>query len=114
MKVTIGKLSAWFAIVGTICIFMFIPWLIFKSITENSAYDYLLFFSILIGLLFAIIHHILAFFVKCPKCSKLLTVRGFNKIKPDTHDGGLEVAFLWFTNKVYCMHCGEKIETNGI
>jgi len=114
MKVSIGKLSAWFAIVGSICIFTIIPWLVYKLITENSAYDYLFFFSLVIGLLFSTIHYLLAFFVKCPKCGELLTVRGFKKIKPDTHDSGLEVAILWFTNKVHCMHCGQKLDKNGI
>ncbi|MFT7683001.1 MAG: hypothetical protein ACI935_002487 [Moritella dasanensis] len=44
----------------------------------------------------------------------MLTARGFKKIKLDTHDSGLEVALLWFTNKVHCMHCGEKLDKNGI
>ena len=114
MKVSVGKLSAWFAIIGTIGIFSFIPWLIYKSITNNSSYDYLLFFSIVVGLLFTVIHYILALFVKCPKCGNLLMIKGFKKTKSDIHDNGLEVAFLWFTNKVHCMHCGIKLDDNGI
>ncbi|KMT63731.1 hypothetical protein XM47_18085 [Catenovulum maritimum] len=114
MKISVGKLSAWFAIIGTIGIFSFIPWLIYKLITNNSSYDYLLFFSIVVGLLFTVIHYILSLFVKCPKCGNLLMIKGFKKTKSDIHDNGLEVAFLWFTNKVHCMHCGIKLDNNGI
>lgn len=114
MKVSIGNLSAWFIIIGTLCFSMFIPWLVYKSITNNSEYDYLLLFSILVGTLLSIAHYILAFFVKCPECGKLLTIRGFKEVKRNTHDSGLEVAFLWFTNKVYCMHCGKKVDKSAI
>lgn len=113
MRISIGNLSAWFVIVGGVCNFMFIPWLIYKYITDDSTYDYLLIFSILIGVLFIFIHNILAFFVKCPTCSKLLTVRGLKKIKPNTHDSGLEVALLWFSNNVHCMHCGVKLDKSA-
>lgn len=114
MKISLGKLSAWFAIVGASGIFMWVPWLIYKSITDDSSYDFLMFFSMMVGVLLSIVHHFLAFFVKCPNCGKSLMVRGFKKIKPETHDSGLEVAFLWFTDKVHCMHCGVKVDKCGI
>ena len=114
MRISIGNLSAWFVIIGAIFNFMFIPWLIYKYITEDSSYDYLLIFSFAVAVIFYIIHNVLSFFVRCPKCDRLLTVRGFKKIQPNTHDSGLEVAFLWFTNKVHCMHCGKKVDTKGI
>lgn len=114
MKVSVAKLSAWFLIIGALCNFALIPWFIYKSITNDASYDYLLIFSYGIAIIFFGIHCILAFFVKCPHCGKLLMVRGFKSPQAGTHDSGMEVGFFWFTNKVSCMHCGSKIDTKSI
>lgn len=52
MKVSVAKLSAWFLIIGALCNFALIPWFIYKSITNDASYDYLLIFSYGIAIIF--------------------------------------------------------------
>ncbi len=117
-KVTIGKINAlsiyltWFLLVLGMLI-QFLSLYISNSIWPFS------FTPILIFLFPGAVHAVLAFFVRCPHCSKCLTVEGFKKPHPKSRmvyiiNGWGAVALQWFSGNVVCIHCGKEVNTNAL
>jgi len=68
-------------------------------------------------LLFAVIHFILSFFVRCPSCNKCLTAQGFSTPSNDPSgrpNSWSYVAIRWFFGNVYCIHCNAKVDINAL
>ena len=75
--------------------------------------------SLLILVLLAIIHAILAYFVRCPHCNKCLTVQGFAKPHQNSRVSGKKDAWVvvvkqWFSGSIVCIHCGKEVDTNAL
>jgi hypothetical protein len=84
----------------------------FFGITFETSIYYLIsggFFS------FAVLHFILAFFVRCPNCGKCLTIQGLQAVHPASiHKSWSSVVFHWFSGRVGCIHCGSTVSTNDL
>jgi hypothetical protein len=63
---------------------------------------------------FAVIHVILAFFNRCPHCSKMLTAQGFKSPHPNSSGDWSKVVLNWFSGSVVCIHCGRVVNTNDL
>ncbi len=70
----------------------------------------------LFGALFCavLIHIVLAFFNRCPHCNKCLTVQGFKKPHPASSGSWDKVVLHWFSGSIVCIHCGQRVATNGL
>lgn len=65
--------------------------------------------------LFAIIHFVLAFWVRCPNCNNCLTIQGMHGVHPTSiHKSWSSVVFHWFSGRVGCIHCGTTVSTNDL
>lgn len=62
----------------------------------------------------ALVHAVLAYFVRCPNCQKCLTVQGFKEPHPATSGGWQKVVTKWFSGTVQCIHCGATVQTDGL
>ena len=61
-----------------------------------------------------LIHIVLAFFNRCPHCNKCLTIQGFEKPHPASPGGWDKVIWRWFSGSIVCIHCGQRVVTNGL
>ena len=61
-----------------------------------------------------LIHIVLAFFNRCPHCNKCLTIQGFEKPHPASRGGWDKVIWRWFSGSIVCIHCGQRVVTNGL
>jgi len=110
----IGKLNAvatyfsWLFLAGMVATFVLG---FFEIKLEMKAY-YLIyggFFS------FALIHFVLAFWVRCPYCNKCLTIQGFDRPHSESiHKSWSPVVLYWFTGRVGCIHCGQTVSTSDL
>ncbi len=60
------------------------------------------------------VHIVLAFFNRCPHCNKCLTVQGFKSPHPASSGDWSKVVWRWFSGSIVCIHCGNRINTNGL
>jgi|TARA_R110000823_G_scaffold311260_1_gene436636 hypothetical protein len=117
-KVTVGKVNA---------VVVYIAWFCLASIVVLMAVTYfnaevglpLFMGGVFVLILLAIIHGILAYFVRCPHCKKCLTVQGFQKPHPNSRVSGKKDAWVvvitqWFSGSVVCIHCGAEVDTNAL
>ena len=117
-KVVIGKVNA---------VVVYIAWFCLALIVAMMAVTYfnaevglpLFMISIAVLLLLAVVHGGLAYFVRCPHCSKCLTVQGFQKPHPNSRVSGKKDAWVvvvlqWFSGSVVCIHCGNEVDTNAL
>ena len=115
MKSIIGKLdvlsvfAAW-----TLLIVFFVSLAYGKMFSEpNASASHLVY---LFGAFFCtvLIHIVLAFFNRCPHCDKCLTVQGFKKPLPASSGSWDKVVWRWFSGSIVCIHCGQRVATNGL
>ena len=115
MKSIIGKLdvlsvfAAW-----TLLIVFFVSLAYGKMFSEpNASASHLVY---LFGAFFCtvLIHIVLAFFNRCPHCDKCLTVQGFKKPHPASSGSWDKVVWRWFSCSIVCIHCGQRVATNGL
>ena len=114
-KVTIGKMNA---------ISVFSAWLLLPSAFLLLGYQKYfgnpdasaMPFIYLFGAFFAsaAAHLVLAYFVRCPSCSKCITVQGFKKPHPSSEGDWSKVVWNWFSGSVVCIHCGSRVNTNAL
>ena len=75
-------------------------------------------FSLIALIPLALLHIVLAMFVRCPECNKCLTIqigRGVSSTKASWLLSGWGfVVAKWFSGKVVCMHCGVEVNTNAL
>ena len=93
-------------------VFVFLPIAYFF---EEYVNDWIWLGLMSIGITFSVLQFVISFFVKCPKCSKRITVLFFKKPHPNSNvESGIELVFKWFSGNVCCVHCGCSVDTNGI
>jgi hypothetical protein len=61
-----------------------------------------------------VLHIALAFFNRCPHCNKCLTVQGFKSPHPASSGSWDKVVWRWFSGSIVCIHCGQRVVTNGL
>ncbi len=111
-KVFVGKLNVVTVYIAWIGFVLFLP-LLFLS-TIYSLNNFIALSPLAVGLLFGFFHFILAFFVRCPHCSKCLTIQGFKPPHPKSDGDWSKVIVKWFSGSVVCIYCGKTVDTNGI
>jgi hypothetical protein len=62
----------------------------------------------------ALCHFILSYFNRCPHCRKCLTIQGFKSPHPASSGSWNKVVWHWFSGSIVCIHCGQKVDTNGL
>jgi hypothetical protein len=65
-------------------------------------------------LVFVVLHIVLAFFNRCPHCNKCLTVQGFKEPHPSSSGSWDKEVWRWFSGSIACIHCGQRVVTNGL
>lgn len=110
----IGKLNAiatyiaWLMLAG-ICVSFILGFFDVKLAVRIYVIIFGSFFS------FALMHLILAYWVRCPYCKKCLTIQGLGAAHSDSiHKTWSSVIFHWFTGRVGCIHCGKTVSTNDL
>jgi hypothetical protein len=61
-----------------------------------------------------VLHIVLAFFNRCPHCNKCLIVQGFKTPHPVSSGSWDKVVWRWFSGSIVCIHCGQRVVTNGL
>ena len=61
-----------------------------------------------------VVHIVLAFFNRCPHCNKCLTIQGFKSPHPASSGDWSKVVWHWFSGSIVCIHCGNRVNTNGL
>ena len=84
----------------------------FFSPPEASASHLVFIFGAFVGAV--AVHIVLAFFNRCPHCNKCLTVQGFVAPHPASSGDWSKVVWLWFSGSIVCIHCGNRVNTNGL
>ncbi|MBU1621142.1 MAG: hypothetical protein KJ556_00215 [Gammaproteobacteria bacterium] len=82
------------------------------SAPEDGATHLLYIFCAFAGAV--VIHIVLAFFNRCPHCNKCLTVQGFKTPHPASSGDWSKVVWRWFSGSIVCIHCGQRVNTNGL
>jgi hypothetical protein len=114
-KTTIGKLDVVSVFIAWGLLFLFFSTLVYVKIfaDPNSSAAILIY---LFGAFFitALIHLILSYFNRCPHCSKCLIIQGFKPPHPASTGSWDKVVWHWFSGSIVCIHCGQKVDTNGL
>jgi len=114
-KSNIGKLDvvsvflAWALLVIFILTFAYLKMF---AAPDTSASPIIYSLGLFLGV--ALIHAILAYFNRCPHCSKCLTVQGFKTPHPASSGSWSNVVLRWFSGSIICIHCGQQVNTNGL
>jgi len=114
-KTLIGRLDvlsvfiAWFLL---ITFFLALGYGKFFSPPEASASYLVYIFGAFAGAV--AVHIALAFFNRCPHCNKCLTVQGFKSPHPASSGDWSKVVWHWFSGSIVCIHCGNRVNTNGL
>ena len=115
MKSIIGKLdvlSVFTAWVLLVVFFLLLAYEKMFSAPEASASHLVYLFIAFIGAV--LVHVVLAFFNRCPHCNKCLTVQGFKEPHPASSGSWDKVVLHWFSGSIVCIHCGQKVATDGL
>jgi ribosomal protein S27E len=107
----INAISVYLAWAGFL---LFFVWLIYAWSTDKHEYDYVSLLTIGSSVFFGLVHFILAFFVRCTHCGKCLTIQTFKKPHSESDGDWSTTIFKWFGGQVSCIHCGQKVNTNGL
>jgi hypothetical protein len=114
-KSTIGKLDVLSVFVGwglLISLLISLAYLmIFADPNSSAAILVYLFGAFFIA---ALCHLILSYFNRCPHCSKRLTGQGFKTPHPASSGSWDKVVWHWFSGSIVCIHCGQRVDTNGL
>jgi len=114
-KVTIGKLDVLSVFVAWAILLVFFGSLVysqfFSDIDTNINYIIYIFGAFFIA---ALCHLTLSYFNRCPHCRKCLTVQGFKPPHPASSGSWNKVVWHWFSGSIACIHCGQKVDTNGL
>ena len=101
----------------------YIAWLFLGAMTASFVLGYFdvtynmpVYYVIFGGFFFfAIVHFILAFWVRCPNCNKCLTIQSLHEVHPASiHKSWSSVVFHWFSGRVGCIHCGATVSTSDL
>ena len=117
-KVSVGKINAVVVYVAWACLATTVALMVVTFF--NAGIGLPLFMgSIALLVLFACLHGVLAYFVRCPHCNKCLTIQGFQKPHPNSRvsgnkDAWVVVVMQWFSGNVVCIHCGNEVNTNAL
>ena len=113
-KTLIGRLDAISVYIAWILLALFFARLAFEQFfgTNESEVHSLSIFGLFIC--FTILHVALAFFNRCPHCSKIMTAQGFKSPHPDSSGDWTKVVWKWFSGSVVCIHCGKAVNTNDL
>ncbi len=117
-KVAIGKLNALSIYIAWFCLILCLIIIILSLAVSKAIFPYSI-YSMMLLFASGVIHFILAFFVRCPHCSKCITVQGMAKIHSNSRivygiKGWGAVALQWFSGNVLCIHCGNEVDTNAL
>jgi hypothetical protein len=107
----VGKLNALAVFGAWFCLVLFFVSLVYLKVfadSDGSAMPLVILFGTFFGL--AVVHVALSFLVRCPCCSKPMTIQGIAKPKGGDWSG---VVLKWFTGSVVCIHCGNRVLTSG-
>lgn len=114
-KSTLGKLDVlsvfitWAILISLLSTLVYLK--IFADPNSSAAILVYLFGAFFIA---ALCHAILAYFNRCPHCSKCLTIQGFKPPHPASSGSRDKVVWHWFSGSIVCIHCGQKVDTNGL
>ena len=114
-KTLIGKLdvlSVFIAWSLLIIFFLALGYGKFLSPPEANASHLVYIFGVFVGAV--VLHIVLAFFNRCPHCNKCLTVQGFKSPHPASSGDWSKVVWRWFSGSIVCIHCGQRVNTNGL
>ena len=87
----------------------YIAWLFLGAMTASFVLGYFdvtynmpVYYVIFGGFFFfAIVHFILAFWVRCPNCNKCLTIQSLHEVHPASiHKSWSSVVFHWFSGSI--------------
>ena len=93
----------------------FLVWLTYMSLFSSPEVSVLpLFYCFGLFIFSALMHAILAYFVRCPHCNKCLTVQGFKKPHSASFGDWSKVVWHWFSGTVVCIHCDNRVDTNAL
>jgi hypothetical protein len=106
----LGRLNAAAVLVAWACLASFVVllgYIKFASVPDRRAVVALV---VVLAAFVAclVVHAVLTFWVRCPRCSKHLTGQGFSK--PRYGDWSTAVV-TWFSGAVTCIHCGSRVST---
>ena len=63
----------------------------------------------------AVVHLVLALLVRCPFCARCLTIQIGFTVHPDSIDKSWSsVVYNWFSGEVGCIHCGRTVSTRKL
>ncbi|MAC13247.1 MAG: hypothetical protein CL539_01040 [Alcanivorax sp.] len=110
---TIGKLNAISVYCAWVMLLACGLYIAFTMVAESGDDGVLvrLFYGFLV---FAAVHVVLAFFVRCPHCGRCLTIQTFKRPHPDSIGNWASVVAKWFSGSIVCIHCGNRVNTNNL
>ena len=110
---TIGKLNAISVYCAWVMLLLCGSYFAFSLVTEsgNEVVLVRLFYGFLV---FAAVHVVLAFFVRCPRCNRCLTIQTFKQPHPDSSGNWASVVAKWFSGSIVCIHCGNRVDTKNL
>jgi hypothetical protein len=117
-RVVIGKVNALVVYIAWFCLAVIVAMMVVTFFNAKVGLP-LFMGSVAFLVLLAVIHGGLAYFVRCPHCSKCLTVQGFERPHPNSRSSGNRnawavVVLQWFSGSVVCIHCGNEVDVNAL
>jgi hypothetical protein len=113
-KTVVGKLDAISVFMCWFLLGLFFTRLVYEQFFSNAEIVLFSWYIFAVFIVFLIFHVILAFFNRCPNCSKMLTAQGFKKPHPNSSGDWSNVVWHWFSGSIVCIHCGKEVNTNDL
>ncbi|HVF15659.1 MAG TPA: hypothetical protein VNA21_02075 [Steroidobacteraceae bacterium] len=107
----LGKVNALAVLAAWACLAFFVAALTYVKVAveqDSSITSLILLFATFLVLV--VTHITLSFFVRCPHCNGRLTAQGFAKPRYGDWSGAV---VRWFSGSIVCIHCGNRVYTNG-